>query len=152
MSDPGPFTIGEVARRTGLSVHALRFYEREDLLAAEVARTAGGRRLYSAQDLEWLDVCVKLRETGMPLADLKDLAALVRRGPSNEEERLAILERHRARVAAQMHALEEAQAIIAWKTDVYGAHVRDRTAVGLWDPTAAEGSGPETRRVAGDES
>lgn len=36
-------SIGEVAARTGLSVHALRFYEREALLAGPVRRTPGSR-------------------------------------------------------------------------------------------------------------
>ncbi|WP_208630234.1 MerR family DNA-binding transcriptional regulator, partial [Amycolatopsis kentuckyensis] len=39
--------IGEVAERTGLSVHALRFYEREGLLVGPVPRTVGGRRRYT---------------------------------------------------------------------------------------------------------
>jgi len=50
-------SIGEVAQRTGLSVHALRFYEREGLLASPIERTADGRRAYREQDLEWLDLC-----------------------------------------------------------------------------------------------
>jgi DNA-binding transcriptional MerR regulator len=59
---------GQAAERTGLSAHALRFYEREGLLAAPVQRTADGRRAYSEPDLEWLELCVKLRSSGMPLA------------------------------------------------------------------------------------
>jgi DNA-binding transcriptional MerR regulator len=39
-------SIGEVAQRTGLSVQALRFCEREGLLASPVQRTADGRRAY----------------------------------------------------------------------------------------------------------
>lgn len=59
-------SIGQVAERTGLSVHALRLYEREGLFATPVHRGAGGRRAYSEWDLEWLEVCVKLRASGMP--------------------------------------------------------------------------------------
>ena len=49
--DPG-FSIGEVAERTGLSVHALRFYEREGLFADPVRRASNGHRIYSEDDLE----------------------------------------------------------------------------------------------------
>jgi len=45
-------SIGEVAERTGLSVHALRFYEREGLLVGPVRRTAGGRRRYTGLDVD----------------------------------------------------------------------------------------------------
>lgn len=64
-ADQETFTIGEVADRTGLSVHALRYYEREDLLIGPVRRTAGGRRAYSPVDVDWLRILVKLRESGI---------------------------------------------------------------------------------------
>ena len=67
MTEPAQgLTIGQAAERTGLSVHALRFYEREGLLASAVQRTPDGRRAYTEDDLEWLDLCVKLRSSGMP--------------------------------------------------------------------------------------
>jgi DNA-binding transcriptional MerR regulator len=129
-------SIGEVAERTGLSVHALRFYEREGLLVGPVRRTSGGRRRYTSFDVDWLLICVKLRESGMPLADLKDFAELVRQGPGNEAERLHLLDGHRRRVDAQIQALEECRSVIAWKVGVYAEHLARGEAGGLWDPTA----------------
>ncbi|MFI8849235.1 MerR family transcriptional regulator [Streptomyces sp. NPDC053499] len=129
-------SIGEVAERTGLSVHALRFYEREGLLVGPVRRTSGGRRRYTAFDVDWLLICVKLRESGMPLADLKQFAELVRQGPGNEAERLELLDAHRQRVDAQIRALEECRSVIAWKVGVYAEHLVRGEAGGLWDPTA----------------
>ncbi|MDA3646330.1 MerR family transcriptional regulator [Saccharopolyspora indica] len=128
-------SIGDVAERTGLSVHALRFYEREGLLVGPVERTAGGRRRYTGADVDWLLICVKLRESGMPLADLKRFAELVRCGPGNEAERLRLLDDHRQRVDAQMAALEECRSLIAWKVGVYAEHLARGAAGGLWDPT-----------------
>ncbi|MFD9791490.1 MerR family transcriptional regulator [Streptomyces sp. NPDC059070] len=126
--------IGEVAERTGLSVHALRFYEREGLLVGPVQRTSGGRRRYTSLDVEWLLICVKLRESGMPLADLKYFAELVRNGPGNEAERLRLLDGHRQRVDAQIQALEECRSVIAWKVGVYADHLARGEADGLWGP------------------
>lgn len=128
--------IGEVAERTGLSVHALRFYEREGLLVGPLQRTSGGRRRYTAPDVDWLLICVRLRASGMPLADLKHFAELVRQGPGNEEQRLRLLDTHRRRVDAQIQALEECRSLIAWKTGVYAEHLARGEAGGLWDPTA----------------
>ncbi|WP_280426221.1 MerR family transcriptional regulator [Nocardia carnea] len=139
-----PLGIGEVAERTGLSVHALRFYEREGLLVGPVQRTSGGRRRYTAADVDWLLICVKLRESGMPLADLVRFAELVRQGPGNEAERLRLLDAHEQRVEAQITALEECRAIIAWKVGVYAEHLSRGTAGGLWDPTAPK---PENSRA-----
>ncbi|MEU6662041.1 MerR family transcriptional regulator [Streptomyces sp. NPDC046821] len=129
-----PLSIGDVAEQTGLSVHALRFYEREGLLVGPVQRTSGRR--YSAIDVDWLLICVKLRESGMPLADLKRFAELVRHGPGNEAERLQLLEAHRQRVDAQIQALEECRSVITWKVGVYADHLARGKADGLWDPTA----------------
>ncbi|MYS85344.1 MerR family transcriptional regulator [Embleya scabrispora] len=130
-----PLSIGEVAERTGLSVHALRFYEREGMLVGPVQRTAGGRRRYTTVDVEWLLICVKLRESGMPLADLKHFAELVRHGPGNEAERLQLLDAHQQRVEAQIQALEECRSIIAWKVGIYAENLARGEAGGLWDPT-----------------
>jgi DNA-binding transcriptional MerR regulator len=132
------FTIGEVSERTGLSVHALRYYERQDLLIGPVQRTSGGRRIYTTVDIDWLQICVKLRESGMPLADLTRFAALFRQGPGNEDEQLKLLDEHRQRIEAQIHALEEYRALILWKVGVYSKHLQAGTAAGLWDP----GQGP----------
>ena len=134
-ADAQPLSIGEVAERTGLSVHALRFYEREGLLVGPVRRTTGGRRQYAAVDVEWLQICVKLRESGMPLADLRRFAALVRQGPGNEAERLELLDGHRRRVDTQIQALVECREVIVRKVDIYADHLNRGQADGLWDPT-----------------
>ncbi|MFE7530790.1 MerR family transcriptional regulator [Kitasatospora sp. NPDC057542] len=135
-------SIGEVAERTGLSVHALRFYEREGLLVGPVRRTAGGRRRYAVLDVQWLEICIKLRESGMPLADLRRFAELVRQGPGNEADRLRLLDVHRQRVDERIRALEECRSLIAWKTAVYADHLARGEAAGLWDPTADSSSSP----------
>ncbi|HTX81197.1 MAG TPA: MerR family transcriptional regulator [Streptosporangiaceae bacterium] len=71
-------------------MHALRFYEREGMLASPVQRDPDGHRAYSEQDLEWLDLCIKLRSSGMPLAAIGRYAELVRQGEGNEQDRLAL--------------------------------------------------------------
>ncbi|WP_369139949.1 MerR family transcriptional regulator [Modestobacter versicolor] len=98
---PEGLPIGRAAEVTGLSVEALRYYEREGLLLDPTPRNAGGRRRYRARDLTWLAGLVMLRETSMPIADMKVIADLSRR-PGTEAERLVELERHRARVLEQL--------------------------------------------------
>jgi DNA-binding transcriptional MerR regulator len=130
-------TIGDVAERTGLSPHALRFYEREGLLAGRVRRQSGQRR-YSASDLEWINICVKLRASGMPLAAIRRFAELVQEGPGNEHERLALLREHQKRVVTRMAELNDCLDVINSKVAVYEQHLAQGTAQRLW--TASEGS------------
>src|SRR6266498_5095338 len=64
-SDPqAGLSIAEAARRTGVSVHTLRYYERAGLVVTTVDRTAGGQRRYQQLDLDWITICTRLRATG----------------------------------------------------------------------------------------
>ena len=64
-------SIGEVSTLTGLTTHTLRFYEQERLFRAPVRRDSAGRRVFTQDEVEWLRVCVKLRESGMPLPEIE---------------------------------------------------------------------------------
>jgi len=129
--------IGQVAERTGMSVHALRLYEREGLLAGPVRRDAGGRRVYTEWDVEWLLYCTKFRASGMPLATIRKFADLVRRGPGTEPERLELLKEHQERVVARIAELNECLEVISDKVRVYGEHVARGSAGELWSHPAA---------------
>jgi DNA-binding transcriptional MerR regulator len=118
--DPEPgLSIGEAARRTGVSVHTLRYYERAGLVVTRVDRTRSGQRRYQQEDLEWITVCTRLRATGMPIKAIRRYAQLVSAGHGNEHERLALMEAHRADVTAKLTELRENLALIDHKIDVY---------------------------------
>ncbi|MFI7277307.1 MerR family transcriptional regulator [Streptomyces sp. NPDC049879] len=127
-------SIGQVAEETALSVHALRFFEREGLFLHPVARTSGGQRVYGRADVEWLQLCNRLRESGMPIAVIREFAGLVRSGPGNEEARLALLRAHEREVEARMAGLAAHLEIIRGKVATYERHVREGTAAGVWAP------------------
>ncbi len=126
------FSIGEVAERTGMSVHALRYYERNGLLAVDVPRTSSGHRRYSADDVEWIEVCRQLRRSGMPLATLREYTELVRAGAGNERQRLDLLRRHQRGVQAEIDALQISLNLINYKVDFYEQRVADGTASAIW--------------------
>ena len=97
-------TIAEVAERTGLTRHTLRYYERDGLML-DVGRAGSGHRRYSAHDLGWIELITKLRATGMPVREVRRYAELVRAGDGNSGERLALLRAHRERVCAQLRTM-----------------------------------------------
>lgn len=116
-------SIGQVAERTGLSVHALRFYEKEGILAHEVHRGPGGRRVYTQQDVDWLRMCIMLRMSGMPVPEIRRYTDLVRQGDGNELQRLDILKEHQDRVRQQMVQLQECMDLITYKVGKYQDYV-----------------------------
>ncbi len=75
-----PLDIREVARRTGLTSRALRFYEARGLL--KPLRTYSGRRLYGRGELELIQQILALKRTGLSLAQI---AKLTSRGPLDLE-------------------------------------------------------------------
>ena len=111
------WSISEASAKTGLSQHTLRWYERIGLLDV-VGRTADGRRRFSDKDLDWLSLLTKLRDTGMPVKDMRRYAELVRSG-AGQAERLDLLERHRAEVLRQMAAQRECLKLLDNKIDIY---------------------------------
>ncbi|MCD2197349.1 MerR family transcriptional regulator [Actinomycetospora endophytica] len=127
-------TIGEAARRTGVSVHTLRYYERAGLVVSAVDRTSGGTRRYHRTDLKWITICSKLRATGMPIRTMRRYAELVAAGPGNEDERLALLETHHAEVLQKLAETQEHLKEIERKIDIYRGRMAAGDADTLWAP------------------
>lgn len=121
-------TIAETAERTGLTAHTLRYYERDGLMLRPVERSATGHRRYSAADLTWIDLITRLRATGMPIRDVKRYAVLVRTGAGNEEDWLALLRDHRARVLAQLSEVQDHLGAIDRKIGIYVDQIERRDA------------------------
>lgn len=89
--------IGQLAARSGRSVHAIRWYESQGLMP-DVYRDAAGRRVYREQHVGWLELIDRLRRTGMTIAEMQRYTALVKQGDDTLRERRQLLDAHRARV------------------------------------------------------
>ena len=69
------FQIGQVARRTGLTVDAIRFYEKAGLLPP-AARSAGGYRLYHDRHVADLEFIQRAQQLGFSLNEIRELVAI----------------------------------------------------------------------------
>ena len=72
--------IGQVARRTGLSVDAIRFYEKSGLLP-QPRRTNGGYRLYNQQEITDLEFIQKAQGLGFSLNEIRELFSIQHHPP-----------------------------------------------------------------------
>lgn len=111
-------TIAEVADKTGVTAHTLRYYERIGLL--DVGRHDNGHRRYTDHDVERVIFIGRLRSTEMPIREIVRYFDLVARGRDTEDERLALLQEHRTAVLARLGELEAALGAIEFKIAHYG--------------------------------
>ena len=111
-------TIAEVADRLGVTAHTLRYYERIGLVT--VPRDDSGHRVYGPDEVARIVFITRLRLTAMPIRDIQAYFGLVAEGPGNEDQRLALLERHRDEVKARLVDLESALGVIEFKIATYG--------------------------------
>src|SRR5258706_4416987 len=75
MDAPASYTIGQLARATGVPTSTIRFYERQDLLKPE-ARTRSNYRAYSVRSVERLKFIRAAQATGFNLKDIREMLAL----------------------------------------------------------------------------
>jgi MerR family copper efflux transcriptional regulator len=87
--DPVPLRIGALAKRSGLRVETIRFYEKEGLLEPP-RRTQSGYRQYSEEDALRLAFVRRAKDLGFPLVEIRDLLALSKaKGKRRDVKRVA---------------------------------------------------------------
>ncbi|MDO4887835.1 MAG: MerR family transcriptional regulator [Actinomycetaceae bacterium] len=121
----GALTVAEMSAVTGVSAHTLRYWEGEGLLRA-VARSAGNHRLYSPADVEWVRFLVRLRETGMPIAAMREYAGLRAQGDVTLGPRLRLLEQHRDRLCERIAELKRHEDALERKIAIYHESLRQK--------------------------
>ncbi|WP_194948418.1 MerR family transcriptional regulator [Actinomyces trachealis] len=111
-------TIGEVARRLGVSTSTLRYYESEGLLKA-VERTSGGRRQFSQQDVEACRVIECLKRSGLSIKEIKDFMDMVAAGDASLAGRLELFRNRKESVQRELTELERVLAVLDFKIWYY---------------------------------
>ncbi|MBP1993119.1 MerR family transcriptional regulator [Paenibacillus eucommiae] len=98
------FTIKQVAEKTKMSAHVLRYYEKEGLLH-HISRGKGGIRHYSENDLEWLGLITCLKKTGMSIKQIKSFVDLSAQGKTTLKQRCEMLLEHKKNVEIQIQEM-----------------------------------------------
>lgn len=119
--------ISEVAQACGLSAHTIRFYEKSGMLP-EIARGPDGHRRFAPRHVEWLTLLYWLRETGMPLRQMRRFTALAKAGDAGLSERRRILAEHAETLKAKRTMLEKCENVLAIKIASYGANPNEDSA------------------------
>lgn len=112
------YTIQQIAHRTGLSIHTLRYYEQIGLLDP-IERLDNGHRRYQPTDLTRLEFLKRLRATGMSIKEMQYYVELYRMGESTLRERREILQAHKDAILAQVDELMDTVDFIDMKIERY---------------------------------
>ena len=112
------YSLQEVSRLTGLSVHTLRYYEKAGLLTG-VGRSQGGFRQYTDDDLEKLGLICCLKNTGMSIQEIARFVQLTHEGDHTLKERVELLREHRERVLERMEEMQKHLDKVTWKLNFF---------------------------------
>ncbi len=111
------YSIGDFSKLTGLGIHTLRYYEHEGLITPE--RNSNNRRCYSDKDLTWIEFIKRLKDTGMPIKEIKHYAKLRATGNPTLFERMEMLVQHRQALDEQIARLQDHKLKLNEKIEFY---------------------------------
>ncbi len=102
-------TIGQVAKRAGINLQTIRYYERQGILAP-VHRTDAGYRMFSSESVRRIHFIKRAQELGFSLKEIKDLLSLRLDAHTTQAD---IRKRARAKIADVEQKILHLQAIHA---------------------------------------
>ncbi|WP_420842964.1 MerR family transcriptional regulator [Fructilactobacillus carniphilus] len=111
------YSIGEFAKKTGLSTYTLRYYERENLIVPH--RDEKQRRFYTEQDVGWVHFLMHLKGTGMSMNEIQQYITWRAQGDATIEQRKELLQNVRERSLAQIRETQNHLEILSHKIDWY---------------------------------
>lgn len=99
------YSISALSRKTGLSIHTLRYYEKEGLLRY-VERTESGRRVYGEASMGCLLGVLCMKQAGMTLPQIKAFMDVTIEGVSTLPQRLEMMLSARAQLCKLKDAVD----------------------------------------------
>ena len=112
------YTVGEMARETGIPASTLRYYDKEGLLPF-VERTGGGIRMFTDADREALTVIECLKRSGLSIREIRAFMEMCARGDESLGERRALFEARRDAVREEIDRLQRTLDVLEYKCWYY---------------------------------
>ena len=112
------YTIKDVAKEVGESEHTIRYYCKEGLFPF-LTRDRNNVRKFSEADLEGVRTVLCLRDTGMPLSEIRRYMQLCAEGASTLTERLEIIRQQKENAYRQMAEFQKKIDHLEWKEQHY---------------------------------
>lgn len=111
-------SIGEAAAELDIPDSTIRYYEKMGLLPL-IERDKAGRRIFSEDQMALLGTVMCLKNTHMPISDIKQYVDWIVEGESTLERRLEMMNRHKQAVLDEIALMTESLKGIDYKIDRY---------------------------------
>ena len=112
------FTMMQVCRELGMTYQTLKFYCNQGLVP-NVKRDKNNRRVFSANDVEWLRGLTCLKRCGMSIEEMRAYLGLCLEGPASIPERKAMLAEKLGRLVEKLAEVQASIDYIHAKQDFY---------------------------------
>lgn len=119
------YTIGQVAKLTGLSISTIRYYDKEGLLNG--INRKSGIRSFNNKDLNTIRVIECLKNSGMLIKEIRDFMKLCEEGDSSLNERYNFFLDQEKKVQDQIKSLNQTLKLIKFKQWYYLKAISDNT-------------------------
>lgn len=100
------YSIHEVAEKMGISTYSIRYYHDHGMLPF-VQRDTNNNRVFNDIDVEWLNIIVCLRATGMPVERIQHYLDLVQEGAATVPERYQMMKTQQERTLTELTELRQ---------------------------------------------
>ncbi|UJF33988.1 MerR family transcriptional regulator [Paenibacillus hexagrammi] len=118
-------SISEASARFNIPESTIRYYEKKGLLPL-IERNEAGRRLFSENQMALLGTVICLKNTNMPINDIKQYIDWVVEGDSTIELRLTMMETHKQAVLDEIALMTASLEGIDYKIARYTKHIQER--------------------------
>lgn len=118
------YSIGEVSKQTGISISAIRYYDKEGLLPF-LKRNKSGIRSFDDKDLDHLELIECLKKTSMPIKDIKQFFDWYLAGDSTLKNRQSLFHQGKKTIEEEINKLNHVLETLEYKCWVYDIAVEN---------------------------
>lgn len=112
------YSIQETAKKVNMTIYTLRYYENAGILPT-VERDVHGNRLFSDDDIEWINLIRCLRKAGMPISMIKHYVDLYLEGNGTLQGRKQIMVDQKQKVEQKLEEFNQYLELINRKIEHY---------------------------------
>lgn len=112
------YTMKEACEQTGLPYETLKFYCKEGLIP-NLERDSQNRRVFSEQQIGWIQGLLCLKRCGMGIAEMKEYLSILLGDDVDIPALKAMLERKRRELLKTQGEIQKSLAFIDWKQSYY---------------------------------